>query len=144
MRSSFGSSFLVLRAGLIFLFKMVVFQLRFSLSLLERETPIKTLKPSFFVSGVVRTFVGTAQGRHRHLRTIPFMLGGFKHRMMNITQFVRLWNSQKHMQFEQKYRSMTNKPLLNRSCRPASTKEDQRIRLERMSESPVYFESLLG
>ena len=72
-----------------FLFKMVVFQLRFSLSLLERETPIKTLKPSFFVSGVVRIFVGTEQGRHRQLRTIPFMLGGFKHRMMNITQFVR-------------------------------------------------------
>ena len=37
-----------------------------------------------------------------------------------------------------------NKPLLDRSCRPVSREEDQRIRMERMFEPPVYLESALG
>ena len=46
--------------------------------------------------------------------------------------------------FRAKYRIMINKPLLDRSCRPVSREEDQRIRMERMFEPPVYLESALG
>ena len=36
---------------------------------------------------------------------------------------------------------MTQRPLLDKSCRPVSVEEDKRIRLERMVEPPVYLES---
>ena len=36
---------------------------------------------------------------------------------------------------------MSNKPLLDKSCRPVSLEEDRRIRAERMSEPPVVLET---
>ena len=38
---------------------------------------------------------------------------------------------------------MTKRPLLDKPCRPVSRKEDRRIRMERMSEPPVFLASLL-
>ena len=53
------------------------------------------------------------------------------------------WRGNEHTRLEQKYRIMTQKPLLDKSCRPVSAAEDKRIRLERMAEPPVYLESPL-
>ena len=46
-----------------------------------------------------------------------------------------------HTRLEQKFRIMTQRPLLDKSCRPVSVEEDRRIRLEHMVEPPVYLES---
>ena len=54
------------------------------------------------------------------------------------------WRGVEHTRLEQKYRIMTQRPLLDKSCRPVSAEEDRRIRLERMTEPPVYLESPLG
>ena len=54
------------------------------------------------------------------------------------------WRGAEHTRLEQKYRIMTQRPLLDKSCRPVSLAEDKRIRLERMTEPPVYLESPLG
>ena len=54
------------------------------------------------------------------------------------------WKIAEHMRLEQKFRTMTQRPLLDKSCRPVSVEEDSRIRLARMTESPVYLESTLS
>ena len=54
------------------------------------------------------------------------------------------WKGVEHTRLEQKYRIMTRKPLLDKSCRAVSAAEDRRIRRERMSEPPVYLESELS
>ena len=46
-----------------------------------------------------------------------------------------------HTRLEQRFRIMSNRPLLDRSCRPVSLEEDKRIRAERMSEPPVILDS---
>ena len=54
------------------------------------------------------------------------------------------WKGVEPTRLEQKYRIMTQKPLLLKSCRAVSAEEDRRIRRERMSEPPVYLESELS
>ena len=54
------------------------------------------------------------------------------------------WKEVEHTRLEQKYRIMTQKPLLDKTCRAVSAEEDRRIRRERMSEPPVYLESELS
>ena len=54
------------------------------------------------------------------------------------------WKGVEHTRLEQKYRIMTQKPLLDKSCRAVSAEEDRRIRRERMSKPPVYLESELS
>ena len=51
------------------------------------------------------------------------------------------WKCVEHTRLEQKYWIMTQKPLLDKSCRPVSAEEDRRIRLARMNEPPVTLES---
>ena len=58
-----------------------------------------------------------------------------------------LWGHRKgarHTRIEQKFKIMTQHPLLDKSCRPVTVEEEQRIRLECMSEPPVYLELLLS
>ena len=50
------------------------------------------------------------------------------------------WKGVEHTRLEQKYRIMTQRPLLDKSCR----EEDRRIRRERMSEPPVFMETELS
>ena len=45
---------------------------------------------------------------------------------------------------ELKYRNMTQRPLLDKSCSLANVEENSRIRLERMVAPPVYVESPSG
>ena len=54
------------------------------------------------------------------------------------------WKGLEHTRLEQKYRNMTQRPLLDKSCRPVIVGEHRRVRLERMVEPPVYLESPLG
>ena len=51
------------------------------------------------------------------------------------------WKGREHTGLEQRYRIMSNRPFLDKSCRPVSLEEDRRIRAERMSEPPVVSES---
>ena len=51
------------------------------------------------------------------------------------------WKGVEHTRLEQKYCIMTQRPLLDKSCRTVIADEDRRIRLERMVEPPVYLES---
>ena len=114
--------------------------------ILERKRKIKTLKPSFFVSGVVGSFVGFP----RHKRVID----GYARCLLckvdlciagrGLSNLWDHWRGAEHTRLEQKYRIMTHKPLLDKSCRPVTVEEDKRIRLERMTEPPVYLESPLG
>ena len=39
---------------------------------------------------------------------------------------------------------MTQRPLLDKSCRPVTTEEDRRIRRARLTEPPLFLESALG
>ena len=54
------------------------------------------------------------------------------------------WKGAEHTRLEQKYRIMTKRPLLDKSCRPVTAAEERRIRIARMTEPPVYLESPLG
>ena len=54
------------------------------------------------------------------------------------------WKGVEHTRLEQKYRIMTQRPLLDKSCRAVTAEEDRRIRRERMSEPPVFMESELS
>ena len=111
-----------------------------------RKRAIKTLKPSFFVSGFVGTFVGFP----KHKRVID----GFARCLLcradisiadrGVHNLWDHWKGREHTRLEQKYRTMSNKPLLDKSCRPVSMAEDRRIRAERMSEPPVFLESTLN
>ena len=53
------------------------------------------------------------------------------------------WKGVEHTRLEQKYRIMTHKPLLDKSCGPVSAEEDRRIRRARLTEPPVFLESAL-
>ena len=111
-----------------------------------RKRPIKTLKPSFFVSGVVGDFVGFPRNKR--------VIDGFARCLLckvdlsiagrGLHNLWDHWRGREHTRLEQKYRIMMNSPLLDRSCRLVSKEEDQRIRMERMFEPPVYLESALG
>ena len=113
---------------------------------LVRKRKINTLKPSYFVSAVVGLFVGfprhkrVADGYARCLMCkVDISIAG---RGLGILW--GHWKGAEHTRLEQKFRIMTQRPLLDRSCRPVSADEDRRIRLERMVEPPVYLESELG
>ena len=53
------------------------------------------------------------------------------------------WKGVEHTRLEQKYRIMTHRPLLDKSCRLVSAEEDRRIRRARLTEPPVFLESAL-
>ena len=110
---------------------------------LVRKKRLNTLKPSYFVSNVVGLFVGFP----RHKR----VLDGFARCLMcrvdlsiagrGLQNLWGYWKGAEQTRLEQKFRIMTQRPLLDKSCRPVSAEEDKRIRLERMVEAPVYLES---
>ena len=54
------------------------------------------------------------------------------------------WKGVEHSILEQKYRIMTQRPLLDKSCRAVTAEEDRKIRRERMSEPPVFMETELS
>ena len=54
------------------------------------------------------------------------------------------WKGAEHTRLEQKFRMMTQRPLLDKSCCPVTAEEEQRIKLERMTELPVYLEPALS
>ena len=111
-----------------------------------RKRKVNTLKTSYVVSAVVGLFVGF----QRHKRVAD----GYARCLMckaNISfagrglgDFLGHWKGADHTLLEEKFRIMTQRPLLDRSCRPVSADEDRRIRLERMVEPPVYLESEIG
>ena len=111
-----------------------------------RNKKVKTLKPSYFVSGVVGTFVGFP----RHKRVVD----GYARCLLckvdlsiagrGLSSLWEHWRGVEHTRVEQKYRIMMQMPLLDKACRPVSAEEDRRIRRERMSEPPVFLESELS
>ena len=113
---------------------------------LVRKRAVKTLKPSFFVSGDVGTFVGFL--RHKRVidgfarcRLCQVDLSFAGRGMHNLWDH---WKGREHTRLEQKFRILTNRPLLDKSCRPVPREEDHPIRIERMSDRPVFRESPLG
>ena len=108
-----------------------------------RKRAIETLKPSFFVSGVVGTFIGFPRNKRvvdgfARCRLCRVDLSIASRGMHNLWEH---WTGREHTHLEQRYRIMSNKTLLDKSCRPVSLEEDRRIRAERMSEPPVILES---
>ena len=127
---------------------MVFLRLRFQYRVVfsRRKGAIKTLKPSFFVSGVVGTFVGFP--KHKQvidgyarclLCRVDISIAG-----RGVHNHWDHWKGREHTRLEQKYRIIPNKPLLGMSCRSVSMAEDKRIRAERMSEPPVFPKSSLN
>ena len=108
-----------------------------------RKRAIKTLKPSFFVSGVVGTFVGFPRNKRvvdgfarcRLCRVDLSIAGRGIHNLWDH------WKGREHTRLEQRFRIMSNRPLLDKSCRPMSLDEDRRTRAARVSEPPVILES---
>ena len=111
-----------------------------------RTRKIKTLKPSYFVSGVVGTFVGFPR-RKRVIDSYARCLLCRADLSIAGRGLSSLWDHGKgveHTRLEQKYRIMTQRPLLDNCCRAVTAEEDQRIRRERMSEPPVFMDSELS
>ena len=116
------------------------------LLVLSRVKKVKTLKPSYFVSGVVGTFVGF----HRHKRVVD----GYARCLLckadlsiagrGLSSLWEHWRGVEHTRLEQKYPIMMQMPLLDKGCRPVTAEEDRQIRQERMNEPPVYLESELS
>ena len=112
---------------------------------LARARKIKTLKPSYFVSGVVGTFVGFPRNKR--------VIDGYARCMLcradlsiagrGLSSLWDHWKGVEHTRLEQKYRIMTHRPLLDKSCRPVSAEEDRRTRRARLTEPPVFLESAL-
>ena len=107
---------------------------------------MKTLKPAYFVSGVVGTFVGFPQHKRVFdgyaqclLCKIDLSIAG-----RSLSSLWEHWRIVEHNRLEQKYRNMMQMPLLDKACRPVSAEEDRRIRRARMSEPPVFQESELS
>ena len=110
-----------------------------------RKRALKTLKPSLFVSGVIGSFVGFLREKR--------VTDGFARCLLcrvdlciavrGISNLWEHWKGLEHTRLEQKFGKITQKPLLDKSCRPLSADEDQKIRLEWISEPPVYLESPL-
>ena len=98
------------------------------------------------MSGVVGTFVGFP----RHKRVVDGVARCLLCRVdlgiagRGLSSLWDHWKGVEHTRLEQKYRIMTQKPLLDKSCRAFSAEENRRIRRERMSEPPVYLESELS
>ena len=113
---------------------------------LVRSRKVKTLKRSYFVSGVVGTFMGFP----RHKRVVD----GFARCLLcrvdlsiagrGLSSLWDHWRGVEHTRLEQKYRIMTQRPLLDKSCRAVTAEEDRRIRRKRMSEPPVFMETELS
>ena len=111
---------------------------------LARARKIKTLKPSYFVSGVLGTFVGFPRNKR--------VIDGYARCLLcwadlsiagrGLSSLWDHWKGVEHTRLEQKYRIMTHKPLRDKSCRPVSA-EDRRIRRARLTEPPVFLESAL-
>ena len=109
-----------------------------------RAKKVKTLRPSYFVSGVVGTFFGFP----RHKRVVD----GYARCLLckvdlsiagrGLSSLWEHWRGVEHTRLEQKYRIMMQKPLLDKACRPVSAEEDRRIRRERMTEPPVFLETV--
>ena len=107
---------------------------------------MRTLKPSYFVSGVVGTFVGFP----RHKRFI----NGYARCLLcradlsiagrGLSSLWDHWKGVEHTRLEQRYLIMTQRPLLDQSCRPVTAEEDRRIQRARLTEPPVSLESALG
>ena len=112
---------------------------------LARARKIKTLKPSYFVSGVVGTFVGFPRNKR--------VIDGYARCLLcradlsiagrGLSSLWDHWKGVEHTRLEQKYRIMTHRPLLDKSCRLVSADEDRRIRRARLTEPPVFLESVL-
>ena len=112
---------------------------------LARARKIKTLKPSYFVSGVVGTFVGFPRNKR--------VIDGYARCLLcradlsiagrGLSSLWDHWKGVEHTRLEQKYRIMTHRPLLDKSCRLVSAEEDRRIRRARLTEPPVFLESAL-
>ena len=126
-----------------------VFFLKFRanvLLVLARVKKVKILKPSYFVSEVVGTFVGFP----RHKRVVD----GFARCLLckadlsiagrGLSSLWEHWRGVEHTRLEQKYRIMMQMPLLDKACRRVTAQEDRRIRQDRMNEPPVYLESELS
>ena len=111
-----------------------------------RTRKIKTLKPSYFVSGVVGTFVGFPRRKR--------VIDGYARCLLcradlsiagrGLSSLWDHWKGVERTRLEQKYRIMTQRPLLDKSCRAVTAEEDRRIRRERMSEPPVFMETELS
>ena len=54
------------------------------------------------------------------------------------------WKGDKHTRPEQNFRIMTQRRLLDKLCGPVSAYENRQIRVEQMTEPPLYLEALLG
>ena len=115
-------------------------------SIAARKKKAKTLKPAYFVFGVVGTFVGFP----RHKRVIDgyarclFCKVDLSIAGRGLSSLWEHWRGVEHNRLEQKYRIMMQMPLLDKACRPVSAEEDRRIRQARMSEPPVFLESELS
>ena len=111
-----------------------------------RVKKVKTLKPSYFVSGVAGNFVGfprhkcVIDGHARCLLSkVDLSIAG-----RGLSSLWVHWRGVEHTRLEQKYRIMMQMPLLDKACRPVSAEGDRRIRRARMSEPPVFLESKLS
>ena len=123
-----------------------LFFFEFHLFVAARTKKIKTLKPSYFVSSVVGTFVGFPRNKR--------VIDGYARCLLcradlsiagrGISSLWDHWKGVEHTRLEQKYRIMTHRPLLDKSCRPVSADEDRRIRLARSTEPPVFMETDLN
>ena len=112
---------------------------------LARARKIKTLKPSYFVSGFVGTFVGFPRNKR--------VIDGYARCLLcradlsiagrGLSSLWDHWKGFEHARLEQKYWIMTHRPLLDKSCRLVSAEEDRRIRRARLTEPPVFLESAL-
>ena len=89
---------------------------------LPRARKIKTLKPSYFVSGVVGNFVGLPRNKRviDGYARCPLCRTDLSIAGRGLSSLWEHWKGVKHTHFEQKYRIMTHKPLLDKSCRPVS------------------------
>ena len=111
-----------------------------------RVKKVKTLKPSYFVSGAVVTFVGFPQDKrvvevYARCLLCKADLSIAGHGLASLREN---WRGVEHTRLEQKYRIMMQMPLLNKACRPVTPAEDRRIHHERMTEPLVYLESELS
>ena len=113
---------------------------------LTRARTVKTLKPSYFVCGVVGTFVGFPRNKRviESYARCTQCRADLKIAGRGLSSLWELWKGVEHTRLEQKYRIITHKPLLDKSCRPDSAEEDRRIRRARLTEPPVFLQSALS
>ena len=127
-------------------FRELFQHVRVYLFVAARTKKIKTLEPFYFVSSVVGTFVGFPRNKR--------VIDGYARCLLcradlsiagrRISSLWDPWKGVEHTRLEQKYRTMTHRPLLDKPCRPVSADEDHRIRLARSTEPPVFMETDLN